>query len=824
MEGVLLPAFIYLCAALVAVPLAHRAGLGSVLGYLAAGVLIGPVLGLAGAETSSLQGIAELGVVMMLFLVGLELEPRLLWRMRGQLIGLGGLQVTLTALALAGIGRVLGLGWSTALVAGMILAMSSTAIALQTLKEKGLLRTGGGQAGFAVLLFQDIAVIPILALIPLLGRPGAGAAPEAEGAASLVAGLPGWAAALATLAAIAVVVLGGHYLSRPLFRFIARARLREVFTAAALAVVIGNALLMTAVGLSPALGAFLAGVVLANSEFRHELESDIEPFKGLLLGLFFVTVGAGIDFGTLLAAPFRIAGLTLGLIAAKAVVLAGLGWSFGLRGTDRWLLALGLAQAGEFGFVLISFSQAAGAIGGGLGATLSLAVALSMLATPLLFLLYDRVIVPRRALAVSREADEITERGAVIIAGLGRFGQVVNRILLSNGYKTVVLDNQAEHVDDMRRFGVRGFYGDASRPDLLHAAGLAEARVLVVAIDDPERTLEMVKFARQARPDIHIVARAFDRVVGLCAVSGRGQRHHPRGLRQLGPGRALRAGGARPASVPRPEAGRSAREVRPRDHADAGRGLGPRDQRLRERRICPPRNDAQRRARTGDDGRPRRRRGIDRTGLDPAAATGSRPQRLRSDQRRPRRTTAKSWARLTPAAPMRLKLERRRNFSAFRSRNRALALSNDRLVCMAGSCESGWGAPEAGRDASQARRRDVSSVGAGSSVQLGRLKQTGPAAGTLLKPRATNRTIIRSQANLATCRGRTVDGLSASQSRRAAFSRPRRGPHGDRAARLGEHRGTVAEPRRLPRGPVPGVQSGPARVWRLAGRGRRAGR
>ncbi len=515
MEGYLLPAFVYLCAALVAVPLAHRTGLGSVLGYLAAGVVIGPVLALVGVETSSLQGIAELGVVMMLFLVGLELEPRLLWRMRGELIGLGGLQVTLTGLLLAGIGRLLGFDWGIALTCGMILAMSSTAIVLQTLKEKGLMRTSGGQAGFAVLLFQDIAVIPILALIPLLGRPGASAEPgghASEAMTSVVAGLPSWAAGIVTLAAIGLVVLGSYYVSRPLFRFIARARLREVFTAAALAVVIGNALLMTMVGLSPALGAFLAGVVLANSEFRHELESDIEPFKGLLLGLFFVTVGAGIDFRALLADPLGILGLTLGMMVVKAAVLAGLGTVFKLRGSDRWLFSLGLAQAGEFGFVLIGFSLQAGALDGPLGVSLSLAVALSMLATPLLFLFYDRAIVPRQTRVVEREADEITDQGTVIIAGLGRFGQVVNRILLSNGIKTVVLDNQAEHIDDMRRFGVVGFYGDASRPDLLLAAGLAEARVLVVAIDDPERTLDMVKFARQQRPDIHIVARAFDRL------------------------------------------------------------------------------------------------------------------------------------------------------------------------------------------------------------------------------------------------------------------------------------------------------------------------
>lgn len=512
MEGVLLPALVYLMAALVAVPLAHRLGLGSVLGYLLAGVLIGPVLGLVGAETESLQHIAEFGVVMMLFLVGLELEPALLWRMRGQLLGLGGLQVAVSVLALAAIGAGLGLPWATALVVGMILAMSSTAIVLSTLKERGLMRTGAGQAGFAVLLFQDIAVIPIFALIPLLTVAGAA---QAEGAAepslSLVAGLPGWAAALVTLAAIGAVVLGGHFLSRPVFRFIASSRLREVFTVAALALVVGIAVLMMAVGLSPALGAFLAGVVLATSEFRHELESDIEPFKGLLLGLFFITVGAGIDFGLMLGDAPGILALTLGLLIVKAAVLYALGRVFGLGGTDRWLFALGLAQAGEFGFVLISFALQSGALDAGLGDRLALAIALSMLITPLLFLVHARVIAPRAGAPQARESDTITEQGRVIVAGHGRFGQVVNRLLLSNRVKTVVLDHRADLVDDLRRFGVRTFFGDATRPDLLHAAGLAEARVLIVAIDDAERAVQLVDYARRLCPDLHIVARAFDR-------------------------------------------------------------------------------------------------------------------------------------------------------------------------------------------------------------------------------------------------------------------------------------------------------------------------
>jgi len=329
MGGLLFQAFIYLCAAVIAVPIAKRLGLGSVLGYLLAGIIIGPVIGLVGSETREIQHFAEFGVVMMLFLVGLELQPRMLWQMRNRLIGLGGLQVGITALLIAGATLLMGVYWSVALTIGLIFSLSSTAIVLQTLNEKGLTRTEGGRASFSVLLFQDIAVIPMLALIPLLVLPELAGVAEGKVAAgghhgediSLVAGLPGWAHALVVLGAVATVLLGGHFLSRPMFRFIAESRLREIFTASALLLVIGIALLMTLVDLSPALGTFLAGVVLANSEFRHELESDIEPFKGLLLGLFFITVGAGIDFGVLFADFATIIGLTIGVMGIKGLVL-----------------------------------------------------------------------------------------------------------------------------------------------------------------------------------------------------------------------------------------------------------------------------------------------------------------------------------------------------------------------------------------------------------------------------------------------------------------------------------------------------------------------
>ncbi|MBV2122747.1 MAG: monovalent cation:proton antiporter-2 (CPA2) family protein [Candidatus Thiodiazotropha sp. (ex Ctena orbiculata)] len=524
MGGLLFQAFIYLCAAVIAVPIAKRLGLGSVLGYLLAGIFIGPVIGLVGSETQTIQHFAEFGVVMMLFLVGLELQPRMLWEMRNRLIGLGGLQVALTTALITAAALMMGLYWSVALTVGLIFSLSSTAIVLQTLNEKGLSKTEGGRAGFSVLLFQDIAVIPMLALIPLLALPelvgnGGGtlaAAADSHGDAghhhgmSLVAGLPGWAHALVVLGAIASVLLGGHFLSRPMFRFIAESRLREIFTASALMLVIGIALLMTLVDLSPALGTFLAGVVLANSEFRHELESDIEPFKGLLLGLFFITVGAGIDFNILFNDAFTILSLTVGVIVVKGLVLYGLARAFRLTTTDGWLLTLGLAQAGEFGFVLLSFSLQNQVLPAELASTLSLVVALSMLLTPVLFILYDKLILNRQPESDQRQADNIDETGSVIIAGNGRFGQIVNRLLVASGVQTTVLDHQADIINMLSKVGVKSYYGDASRPELLHAAGIESAKAVVIAIDDRSRTLEMVEHIRRHYPEVKILARAFD--------------------------------------------------------------------------------------------------------------------------------------------------------------------------------------------------------------------------------------------------------------------------------------------------------------------------
>ncbi|MFK7764465.1 MAG: monovalent cation:proton antiporter-2 (CPA2) family protein [Roseobacter sp.] len=528
MEGFLFQASIYLAAAVIAVPFAARLGLGSVLGYLAAGIMIGPVLGLVGSETQDLQHFAEFGVVMMLFLIGLELEPRALWDMRHRLLGLGGLQIGLSTLALMVIAMAYDQPWGVALAIGLSLSLSSTAIVLQTLSEKGLMQTTGGRNIFSVLLTQDIAVIPILAFLPLLvvtlptriaqdgsiqiGTPDVEHHGAGHHSLSLVEGLPAWGVTLVTIAAIAAVVFAGVYLTRPVFRYIHASRLREMYTALALLIVVGISFLMMLVGLSPALGAFLAGVVLANSEFRHELETDLEPFKGLLLGLFFITVGAGINFTLLFANMPAIVSMALLVILVKGAVLFVLGRAFKLKGRDNWLFALGLAQAGEFGFVLTSFSVQQNVIPLVVAETLLLVIALSMLITPLMFILYD--VLSRRIVETAEARppdDEIDEEGPVIIAGIGRFGQIVNRLVQANGFKTVVLDNDMETIAVMRRFGFKGFLGDPTRPDILRAAGIESAKVLVVALDDPEAAIKLVKYARSLRPDLHIIARARDR-------------------------------------------------------------------------------------------------------------------------------------------------------------------------------------------------------------------------------------------------------------------------------------------------------------------------
>jgi len=530
----LLLIFIFLFAGVAAVPIASHFKLGSVLGYLIAGITISPILSLLHVDVRSIQHIAEFGVVMMLFLVGLELEPRLLWQMRTRLLGLGGLQVLLTTALVMAAAIFFELTWPVALAIGLVFSLSSTAIVLQTLNEKGLMQSEGGKGSFSVLLFQDIAVIPMLALLPLLALPSLTGIPDLNpvvisGSAiqdtgmSLVAGLNAWQKTLVTIAAIATVIFGGSRLTAPLFRYIASARLRELFTASALLLIVSIALLMSLVGLSPALGTFLAGVVLANSQYKHELESDIEPFKGLLLGLFFMTVGAGINFELLFDNFIVIIGLTIGLILLKILVMLVVARILNLRGANLWLIALGLAQAGEFGFVLLSFTVGINVIPADIADKLLLIVALSMLLTPLLFIIYERIIATRYQIKIDRAADAIDRKRKVIIAGHGRVGGIANRMLRGTGFETTVIDYSPSNLEMLRAFKMEVYYGDATRPDLLHAAGIEEADILVIAINKKEDITNLAKYIFKSYPHIHIIARAVDRhhVYDLWAVGCR---------------------------------------------------------------------------------------------------------------------------------------------------------------------------------------------------------------------------------------------------------------------------------------------------------------
>ncbi|UOP00257.1 monovalent cation:proton antiporter-2 (CPA2) family protein [Kingella potus] len=508
MTEILLYTFIYMAFAVAAVLASQKLGLGSVLGYLMAGIMIGPMLGLVGKEAQSIQHVAEFGVVMMLFLVGLELAPQMLWRLRHKLLGLGGLQVVLTLAAITAAAVALGQSWQVGLAIGCILALSSTAIVLQTFGEKNLLPTAGGQAGFAVLLFQDVAAIPMLALLPLLG---AAADPQnGHESANILSGQPGWVTALVSVAAIAIIVIGVRYLVPATFRFISKTRLREMFTLFTLALVVGIATLMSLIGLSPALGAFIAGVALANSSYRHEMESHLEPFKGLLLGLFFITVGAGMNFGLLGKEFLLILGLTLGTMLIKALILFVLGKLFRLPSTAGKLFALSLAQAGEFGFVLLSISQQNRVLPPALSDRISLVVALSMLLTPLLFIFYDKVVAPKGIAEENqnRPNDEVHEENPIILLGHGRFGQQINSMLTGCGFHTTVIDFHAETVEGLTKYGSKTYYGDATSPELLNAIGLGKAKLLIVAIGDDHQSTEVVEFVRRHYPDLTIIARA----------------------------------------------------------------------------------------------------------------------------------------------------------------------------------------------------------------------------------------------------------------------------------------------------------------------------
>ncbi|WP_341890229.1 glutathione-regulated potassium-efflux system protein KefC [Variovorax sp. YR752] len=490
---------VYLAAAVLSVPLAKALGLGSIIGYLAAGIVIGPWGLKFVSDPQDMLHFAEFGVVLMLFLVGLELEPRRLWALRRPIFGWGSVQLFGSAALLTGAAVLFGVDWRIAMVAALGLAMSSTAIGLGALAERNLMATTSGQSVLSVMLLQDVAAIPILAFVPLLAAGGV----HASGS--------GWLGAAKAAGVIVLIVLGGRLLLRPALRWIARSKTPEIFTAASLLLVVATAALMQSVGLSMALGAFLAGVLLAESEYRRELETDIEPFKGLLLGLFFIAVGMSIDFAVVLAQPLLVAGLVAGFLLIKAAVLWAMGRTMPLPSGERPPFIILLAQGGEFGFVVFQTAAGAGVIDAPTSSLLVAAVALSMLLTPLVLLLSDRFWARRHAAqATPAHYDTIagSEHAPVIIAGFGRYGQIVGRLLFANGFSATVLEHDAEQVEVVRRFGWPVYYGDATRLDLLRSAGAESARVFVLAIDDIEQSVEVARLVREHFPRLQIVARA----------------------------------------------------------------------------------------------------------------------------------------------------------------------------------------------------------------------------------------------------------------------------------------------------------------------------
>jgi glutathione-regulated potassium-efflux system ancillary protein KefC len=493
----LLQVAVYFAAAVVAVMLSHRLGLGSVAGYLLAGIAIGPWGLRLMDEIEDVRAFAELGVVFLLFVIGLELEPRRLWSMRAKLLGLGVSQVLGSIALIVLVAWLIGIDPKAALVAGMALSLSSTALALQPLAERGALGTSGGQATFAILLFQDLAVIPMLAIIPLLGTTAGRSAFS-------------WLGLAFAVGAIVATLVLGHFLARPVFRHIARTRLREIFTAFALLLVLGIAMLFEHVGLSMALGAFLAGVLLAESEYRHEIEAAVEPFKGLLLGLFFISVGMTVDFAVLLSRPLVVVGLIVGLFLLKGIVLWIMARVAGISPRERPLFILLVAQGGEFAFVLLGVGAARGAMEPGMAQAITLAVALSMLLTPLLLVLHDRLLMPRLDDGMEKPPADTPEQARVIVAGLGRVGQVVARLLNAAGIHPTVLDDDPDHVAQSRKFGFRVFYGDATRLDLLHAAGAEHADYLIIAIEDPAAITHLAKICKANFPSLRLIARARD--------------------------------------------------------------------------------------------------------------------------------------------------------------------------------------------------------------------------------------------------------------------------------------------------------------------------
>jgi len=499
-HGLLVNILIYLLSAVIAVPIFRKIGLGSVLGYLVAGTIIGPwALGLI-TNIQDILHFAEFGVVLLLFLIGLELEPKRLWAMRRPIIGMGGGQVLITTILLTIAGLIFGLNWNNAFIVAMALSLSSTAIALQILNEKNLLSTHTGNSAFSVLLFQDIAVIPMMAIIPLLGGTDVGSEGNLLLDISMVVGV------------IALVIIGGHYLTEPIFRIIARTHMREMFIAFSLLLIIGISLLMDMVGMSMALGSFLAGVLLAESEFRHELEVEIEPFKGLLMGLFFIAIGMSINFGLLLQEPGLILGLVFLLVFIKILVLMILAKLFSFPISQYSLFAIVLSQGGEFAFVLFALAGDMAVLPTYLIDPIIVVVALSMATTPLLLIINENFIEPRYAhLSSPQQHDEMQDmQHPVIIAGFGRFGRVIGRLLHANRIPTTILDHEPEKIDDARTYGYDVYYGDARKPALLHSAGVDSAKIMIVCVDDPEMALDVIDMAKKHFPHLTILARAYD--------------------------------------------------------------------------------------------------------------------------------------------------------------------------------------------------------------------------------------------------------------------------------------------------------------------------
>ncbi|MCW8418985.1 monovalent cation:proton antiporter-2 (CPA2) family protein [Fluoribacter dumoffii] len=507
---VMLNIFIFLASASIMVPIASRFKLGSVLGYLIVGILIGPFgLKLIG-NSQQIMNFGEFGVIMMLFLIGLELEPSMLWKLRKLIIGLGGLQVLLTTCIFTAIGYMLGFSWQATLAVSMALSLSSTALVLQMLQEKNLLKTAEGETSFAVLLFQDIAVIPILIILPFLAQDGTTQVNVHE--ASFMMHLPRWLHALFVAGVVGAVILVGHYLSRHLFLIIAKTNLREVFTAFSLALVVGVTLLMESIGVSPALGAFIAGVVLANSQYKHAVDADIQPFKGILLGLFFISVGMGMNFSIFSNKATMIVIAVFSLIIIKALILYVLGLFFDLTRLQRMGFAFALAQGSEFAFVLFEYAGITKVISQESEAFFTLVVALSMLATPFLMLFYHRFVIPKfMSFIPEREYDSFDERNGIILAGYGRFGQIIGRLLNGENITVTVLEKNPEQIELLRKFGYVGYFGDASRLDMLKSAGAEHAKLLIVAVGNVEANLKIVKLAKQHFPHLKIFARARNR-------------------------------------------------------------------------------------------------------------------------------------------------------------------------------------------------------------------------------------------------------------------------------------------------------------------------